>query len=132
MARHDAALTRFGPRWRRMIRSGFAYAEGMARHGREPERYNVRESLRIWLWGLLWPLLALAAAPPTNGASLLLLLAYPALALRIAWGRVRLGDPWRHALLYGGFLTLGRWAQLLGQLRYWLRRGRPAQAIRAP
>jgi GT2 family glycosyltransferase len=131
MTAHDAAITRFSQWWRRMTRSGYAYAEAMALHGRGPERYGVRDSLRIWLWAVGVPLLAIAPAASSRGGSLLLLALYSLLVLRMSHARVRLGDSWRDGLLYGCFVTIGRWGQLVGQLRYWLGRisDRPASLI---
>lgn len=51
MALHDAAMTRFGQWWQREIRSGWAYAEGAAQYGREPEHYRVAAVCRILFWG---------------------------------------------------------------------------------
>src|SRR5204862_2670135 len=42
MTIHDARMTRFGQWWKRMVRSGHAYAEGMAMHGLSPEPYCMR------------------------------------------------------------------------------------------
>jgi glycosyltransferase involved in cell wall biosynthesis len=61
MTRHDAALLRFSQWWRRQQRSGFAFAEGAALHGRLPERYWVWEVRRAVTWGLVIPLLCVAA-----------------------------------------------------------------------
>ena len=91
MTLHDAAMTRFGQWWRRMLRAGHAYAEGAARHGRGPERHWVRETRSNWLWGLGVPFFGLALAAPTGGISLLLLLSYPVLAVRIYLGSRRRG-----------------------------------------
>ncbi|MHC4947624.1 MAG: glycosyltransferase family 2 protein [Planctomycetota bacterium] len=118
MALHDAAMTRFGQWWRRNVRGGWAIAEGAGRH------YRLRQSASIWAWGLLLPAAVLAAAWPTGGWSLLGLLAYPLLLARIASGRRRDGDPAGHAWLYAGFCVMGKIPQLVGQVRYRLRRRR--------
>ena len=46
MARHDMAMTRFGQWWRRSVHTGYAYGEGVARHGGPPGRHFVRPCLR--------------------------------------------------------------------------------------
>ena len=101
-----------------MLRSGYACAESMAMHGCGPERYGVRESFRIWLWAAGVPALIAASAAPTCGWSFSLLLLYPLMVLRIARYRAARNESWKGGLLYGAFLSVGRWAQLLGQLRY--------------
>lgn len=131
MTLHDAAMTRFGQWWKRAVRSGHAYAEGAALHGRPPERHFLRESCSIAWWAQLNPLLALGLAFPTRGWSLALLAGYPALGYRIfRASRARgfsSGDAWIHAL----FCVLGKFPQAVGQLSYAIARvrGRPRQLI---
>src|SRR5581483_10954142 len=43
MTLHDIAMTRAGQWWTRMVRCGWAYAQGAALHGGGPERHFVRE-----------------------------------------------------------------------------------------
>lgn len=118
MTLHDMAMTRFGQWWKRAVRSGHAYAEGAARHGRGPERHWVRQSLSIWIWGLVVPLLAMAAAWPTRGLSLLLLLYYPVSAYRASRSDRTRGRSPRHAMSYGLFCVLAKFPQLAGQWKY--------------
>lgn len=118
MVLHDADMTQFGQWWRRALRSGSAYAQSAWVHGRQPERFCVRESLSIWLWAGVLPLLVAAAARPTRGASLALLLGYPVLYRRILRYRLRRGDPPAIARRYAIFVIIGKFAQLLGQLRF--------------
>ncbi|CAN5803215.1 hypothetical protein BH23PLA1_BH23PLA1_22810 [soil metagenome] len=120
MARHDIAMTRFGQWWRRTVRAGYAYAEGAARHGRTPQRHWVRESRSIAFWGIVLPLIALALAWPTKGASLaLLLVGYALLYQRVQGHRLRHGNSPTEARLYASYCLLGKFPQALGLLRYW-------------
>lgn len=118
MASHDAAMTRFGQWWKRAVRGGHAYAEGAWLHGRSPERYRVRQVSSIALWGAALPLLALSAAPMTHYLSLLLLLAYVPLEIKIARGMLKRGRQSSEAHLYAGFTVLSKFAQLCGLLRF--------------
>ena len=125
MTRHDADMTRFGQFWRRSVRGGWAYAEGVARHGDTPERYNRRQLRSVLIWGAAAPAVILAGAaaaaayPPLSVVPVLAALAYPAMALRVAWNRRRrFGDPWRDALAYAVFTMIGKHAQALGALRF--------------
>ena len=61
MTLHDAAMTRFGQWWRRIQRSGYAFAQGVYLHGASPERYRVWEARRAWLWAVWLPLGCLLA-----------------------------------------------------------------------
>jgi len=126
MALHDAAMHSFGQWWRRNVRNGHAFAEGADRHGRSRERHWVRESLSNWFWGLCWPLFVILLIWPTYGLSVIGLLAYPAMVLRIAWRTRKARHVWSEALLYGFFTMLGKFPNALGQCKYWLRRLREA------
>lgn len=116
MALHDVAMSRFSQWWKRTTRAGHAYAEGSHLHGAPPERMWVRESKRIVVWGIFLPLFAIAMTPVTKGLSLLLLLAYPLNAIRIARRLRREGAsrPWTLAT----FLVLGRLPEGIGWLRF--------------
>ncbi|MBC7785037.1 MAG: glycosyltransferase [Burkholderiales bacterium] len=121
MTLHDAAMTRFGQWWKRNLRAGHAYAEGAHLHGQPPERHWVKEVRSNWVWGLGIPLLAIMPAWWTYGLSLLLLALYPIQALRVyqyAAGRY----PKKTARLYSLFIVLGKFPQVLGQLKYTLNR----------
>ncbi len=122
MARHDIAMTRFSQWWQRAVRTGYAYAEGAARHGQSPERHYRRPVRSIAFWGIALPLLAIAGAWPTWGASLALLLGYPLLDRRVRAHRLRLGDRPSDARLYAFFCVLGKFPQACGLLRFRLDR----------
>lgn len=115
MALHDAAMTKFGQWWRRSIRAGHAYAEGCYLHGAPPERHGFRESMRIWLWGGLIPAITLAAILLLGPIGALLLSIYPLQVLRLGTiTRKSSPIPWLRAF----FLTLGKFPELIGQLRF--------------
>ena len=118
MTLHDAAITRFGQWWKRGVRAGHAFAEGAALHGRLPERYCVREVRSGWAWGIALPLVALAAAWPTRGISLALLLLYPLLGAKIFAGALRRGMARPLAARYAFFSVLGKFAQATGQMKF--------------
>lgn len=120
MTLHDAQMTRFGQWWKRAMRSGHAYAEGAWLHGAPPEQHWVKESRRIWVWGVALPLVAFGLAWLTHGWSLLLLLAYPLTAFRVFRYMQRNGLSSADALLYAGFCTLGKFPEAQGQLRFHL------------
>jgi GT2 family glycosyltransferase len=123
MATHDAAMTRFSQWWKRAVRAGHAYAEGVALHGRTAERHFVRESLSGWFYGFIVPVVILLAAVAISPWALVAAVLYPLLLVRIAAGRRRShGDPWSFAYLYAAACLLAKPAECWGQARYWLRR----------
>lgn len=120
MTLHDAQMTRFSQWWKRSVRAGYAYAEGAWLHGAPPERHWVKETRSIRLWGLIIPSVALLAAVPTKGLSLLLLTGYPLMAYRIFQYARRSGLNPREAWLFGAACMLAKLPQAQGQLRfYW-------------
>ncbi len=118
MTLHDADLHHFSQWWRRNIRNGHAFAEGSAMHGSGPDKHWAKETRSNWVWGLFIPLIAILAAWPTYGASLLLFGLYPVQAFRIFRYARRRGWSTRNALLYATFCTLGKLPQVIGQLTY--------------
>lgn len=118
MAIHRSGMERFGQWWRRACRSGHAYAGAVWIHGLSRERLGLRESLSIWFWGLVLPGGALGLALPTASGSLLMLLGYPLLIGRI-YRRSRKRDlSEKDAILYACFCVIGKWPQMMGQLRF--------------
>lgn len=118
MTLHDAAMSRFGQWWKRTVRAGYAYAEGAAIHGAPPEKHFVREVRSALFWGLAVPAAAFVLAWPSRGISLLLLLGYFVLLLKIYRAvRPRIGDNVQ-AFTYSFFVVVAKIPELIGQLTY--------------
>ncbi len=115
MALHDAAMTHFWQWWKRTRRSGYAYAEGKYLHGSSPEMHRVKESRRIWIWGLLIPVVVACLTIWLGVWSLALLLLYPLQVVRIALRGTRSAhENWWRAL----FLVLGKFPEAAGQMNF--------------
>lgn len=115
MALHDAALYHFSQWWKRMVRGGYAYAQGAKEHGAPPEQHWVEESRRIWLWGLLIPLGVLILALSVDLRLLSLLAVYPLQVIRLAVrGKRSARENWVRALA----LVLCKFPEMLGQLKF--------------
>jgi glycosyltransferase involved in cell wall biosynthesis len=128
MTRHDAAMLHFQQWWLRQMRSGYAFAQGAALHGRRPERHWVWESCRALLWGVGFPCLIIGALIIFGWWGLLLLLVYPIQIMRRV---TRMPGPWPLRLQFAFFEQLSRFPEALGQLRFardWLF-GRQGQLI---
>jgi glycosyltransferase involved in cell wall biosynthesis len=125
MTLHDAAMLRFGQWWKRSTRAGFAFAEGAYLHGMRPERHWVQESRSAWVWGLGLPLVALAAAWVWPMLGVLALAVYPLQVVRlVAKGERNSARENRWRAL---FLVLGKFPEVWGQLRFFLRRATGGQ-----
>jgi glycosyltransferase involved in cell wall biosynthesis len=131
MTLHDANMMRFTQWWRRTIRGGHAYAEGFTRHRREPGKFWAREVRSNLFWGAALPAVALGLAWPLMGLSLVALLGYPLLVLRISHSSRLRGMTEREARTYAIFCVMGKVPSAYGQIRYWLRlaRGRRTSLI---
>jgi GT2 family glycosyltransferase len=125
MALHDVAMDHFGQWWKRSLRSGYGYAQGAALHGRPPERHWVVESRRAWVWGLWIPLVVIVLAFAEGWWALLLLLVYPLQLVRLA---MRGSHSPRENWLRAACLVLGKFPEMLGQLKFTLDRYRHARA----
>lgn len=113
MTLHDANLLKFSQWWQRARRGGFAVTEGAMMHGRDPERYQVANLVRIVVWGMLLPLIVILGLFITPWA-LLLVLIWP---LRMLRRRMK-GDPWFQAV----FIILAKFPEAQGVLTYVSRR----------
>ncbi len=123
MTRHDAAITRLSQWWKRAMRAGHAYAEVSTLHKSSPKRIWAAEARRALLWSAFAPA-ALLAALFIHPAALLGLLIYPLQIARIALARGGSAFDWGDATL----LTLGKFAEAQGVLKYHLNRLTGARA----
>jgi len=128
MTLHDAAMTRFGQWWKRARRSGYAYAEGFALHGKSPERYRAKEVRSIMFWGVILPAPGFAGAWWTWGVSVLIAAGlYGVLWLRVRRAcRSRTANG-REARLYATFCVLAKFAEMTGVAASWWNRVRGRQ-----
>ncbi|MBS0481112.1 MAG: glycosyltransferase [Proteobacteria bacterium] len=109
MTIHDAAILRIGQWWRRAVRGGFGYAQVWRLRG-----LYASEVKRAVIWAGVLPLTAIVMAVIFSPWWLLLLAAPLLQVIRLAlrWGGSRLA--WQKAF----FLTLAKWPELQGILRY--------------
>ena len=114
MTLHDAAMTRLAQWFRRSLRAGYAYAQNAALHGRSPERFKVRETLRLVLWGGVLPALVAAGClwSPWALAGLAL---YPCEVLRVAARSPRARG---HRLVYALSCVAAKFPGFLGACRF--------------
>jgi glycosyltransferase involved in cell wall biosynthesis len=126
MTRHDAAMTRFSEWWRRSVRSGHGFGQVGDLH---PDHFRP-ERRRVWLYGLILPLVFLAGLTLTLLGKVLagtvlmvaVLAGYKLSWLRTVQGLVRSGLPLREAMHHGLYLSLSKFPNLIGMLTYLARR----------
>ncbi len=119
---HDIQMSRLSQWWQRTLRNGYSRAESVWRYG-TAERYSIKQSLSIWFWALVIPSLAIAAAIPTQGSSLVSLVSlYAFQTYRVArYRNLAHGDAILDSWLYGLFCIFGKVPELQGQIEFWLR-----------
>lgn len=128
MTLHDAAITKFSQWWKRALRSGHAYAEGAAMHGRPPERHNMKNVRSALLWGAVVPIMAIGSAvtalwlPWTSIGFGIMLAGYIALAVKIFRHMKHKGFNASDALLYSTACIIAKFPCLIGMAQYWLNR----------
>jgi GT2 family glycosyltransferase len=128
MARHDLAMSRFDQWWKRSLRGGHSFAEGVALHGAPPEKHYVREYRSALMWGFGVPLATLALVASLGAPGALLLVLYPMQIGRLALrGQRGARENWLRA----SFLVIGKFPEALGVLRFHVRRalGRQSRII---
>lgn len=120
MAIHDANLRSFGQWWRRAVRAGHAIGQRFDIHGRSAIRDCVRERNSTLFWGIGLPLVSLLTGFSSGGAGFILLAAYPVLGIRVWRHRRRGGDGSGEAALYATFILIGKFANAVGLMRFFL------------
>ncbi|MDB4433376.1 glycosyltransferase family 2 protein [bacterium] len=116
MSIHDSQIQRFGQWWRRQVRAGHAFAEVAVLHWRVRFRWHEVASVVVWGGGVPAAIL-LMMARGFEGAPLI------ALSYSIPWIRsIRSqrghGRDAQSAILYATSCVVGKFAQLLGVLRF--------------
>ncbi len=116
MTIHDAAITRFGQWWRRMVRSGHAAAELTCRQQNHLSANGriILRSLVFWTLALPAAALALAFVNP-YGALALLSAGYGLQWCRILRKQLARGYSLRPAAQYAAMILLGKFAELSGR-----------------
>jgi len=118
MTQHDAAMKRFRQWWARAVRSGYGMTEVVSLHWHSPLLIWRKELARAVLWSFVLPVV-LCLSALIHPVVLIALLIYPFQVCRIAIWR---GPTSLRFWAYAFFLTVGKFAELQGILRFlWCR-----------
>ena len=123
MTLHDAAMARFSQWWKRSRRGGYAAAEGMAMHGKAPERHGVPQVRRAVFWTITPPLTAFILFYMFKSWIIAPFLLYPIQTARLAIRKGGKIEDWEEAF----FMVLSKFPEFLGVLEFWTKR-----ALRIP
>lgn len=125
MAWHDASMTRFGQWWKRALRSGRGSIDVYAKTGGQVFAVQVKRA-RLWTIGWSLALLCALSSKVILGetmymwAVLAVVALYPLQILRIATRMHGKGLSLGEALVYGGLMMIGKWAEFFGHLSHYL------------
>lgn len=122
MAIHDANMTTFTQWWTRSVRAGHAVGQRAHLNGKTAVKDCVQERKSTLLWGIVFPLLAILLLIPTRGASILMLLAYVVLAVKVYLFRRNQNESVSDAMVYAKFIVIGKLANGLGLLKFYFNR----------
>jgi glycosyltransferase involved in cell wall biosynthesis len=125
---HDADMHELLQWWNRMQRGGFAYALVASMYHSQPEHKFVKEARRIWIWGIIAPLGAIALASVTHGISLTAFARYPLAALKTFYVTSRQGFSAAESVAWGLSCGAAVFPEAIGSLRFHLVRLRGQQA----
>lgn len=121
MALHDSAIYKFSQWWKRATRSGHAYAQGFLLHGNENEKFNFKDTLRIWCWAIIFPSIVLYFSFTVTPYSLLLFIIYLIQIIRVSFNINKRLKNWNNSFLYAFFNWLAKWPQSYGQLLFFFK-----------
>lgn len=123
MCLHDGGHLRFEQWWKRAERTGHGFAQVGHMH---PE-YFVRERRRGWIYGLLLPFIAVFGAFSSPAVPVLVLGVYALSFFKTMRGLQGIGLPADEARRHSFFLTLSKFPNLIGMIRFHWRRLSHAQ-----
>jgi glycosyltransferase involved in cell wall biosynthesis len=122
MAIHDANIMYFSQWWKRAVREGHSMGQRVQLGENTSILNHLKEQKSVWFWGLFLPVFIFATLLPTNGWSSCLLVGYALLAYRIFQYSRNQGDSFQDAILYARFIVLGKFANVIGLLKFFRRR----------
>jgi serine acetyltransferase len=125
MTLHDSAMLHLGQWWTRAVRSGYGSSDVASRFGSQGLFVGQVKSARMWTIG--YPIALLVAGLGVGIvagwrwgilAAALVALALPAQMFRVAIRTRPRVRSWGDAIAYGVLMMVGKWASLLGEIRY--------------
>ena len=115
MTYHDAALTNFRSWWKRMVRGGYAFSMDSTCMAMVPRNTFTTSFSGLCFGELFLPLIIVVTMIYSGLLGLLFLAIYPIQILRIA---LNIELDIRRSLSVGYFLTIGKFAEAYGMLKY--------------
>jgi len=118
MSLHDGGVLQFAQWWKRAERTGHGFAQVGYMHS----DYFVRERRRVWLYGLILPVVAVFGAIASLLVPLFVLAIYGLSFWKTAQGLKSEGVVAHEASRHAGLLTMSKFPNVIGMIRYHWRR----------
>ncbi|MGB3512839.1 MAG: glycosyltransferase family A protein [Microcoleaceae cyanobacterium] len=119
---HDADMHSVWQWWKRAKRCGYGLAQISYVYGTSTESHFVNSILRIWLWGIMMPIVALALAVPSYGISLLAFGRYPAAMWREISRKQKAGYSRTESVAWGISAPMAAIPGAFGMIQFYLDR----------
>ena len=129
MAVHDANISTFQQWWKRAVRGGHAIGQRADLNGATIAKDCVKERKSTLVWGVFLPIVALILLIFAGCWSLLILLAYVYLAIKVYFYRRKQGENSRDAFTYAQFMPFVKIANGLGLLKFYVNKFKQSYEI---
>ena len=122
MAVHDANISTFQQWWKRAVRGGHAIGQRADLNGHTIAKDCVKERKSTLVWGVFLPVITLFLLIFVGRLSLLILLAYVFLAIKVYFYRRKQGESMHDAFIYAQFMPFVKIANGIGLLKFYVNR----------
>ena len=122
MAVHDANISTFQQWWKRAVRGGHAIGQRADLNGHTIAKDCVKERKSTLVWGVFLPVITLFLLILVGRWSLLILLAYVFLAIKVYFYRRKQSESMHDAFIYAQFMPFVKIANGIGLLKFYVNR----------
>lgn len=120
METHDANMVKFSQWWSRSVRAGHAIGQRAFLNGDTAVKDCVKERKSTLVWGVLMPILLLLSLIFKPILSVVIITLYLVLTLKVYLYSMKLGMHVKDAWIYTMFIVMGKLANGLGLLKFYL------------
>jgi len=120
METHDANMLKFSQWWSRAVRAGHAIGQRAFINGHTAVKDCVKERKSTFIWGIAMPIIWLLLLIIKPILSVIILLLYGVLTLKVYLYSLKLGMKMKDAVIYTVFIVMGKIANGIGLLKFYM------------
>lgn len=120
METHDANMVKFSQWWSRSVRAGHAIGQRAFLNGDTAVKDCVKERKSTLIWGVLMPILFILSLLLMPILAMVIVMLYLVLTFKVYLYSIKLRMPIKDALVYTGFIVMGKLANGIGLLKFYL------------